>query len=117
MLSSGIADLFMIIILPASILHKSLESYPEIWTTFTPKPYTYYFNKIELILRRNQSDFDYSCYLAGRLSTVIEEEPDESREQSDSESDNETINDRSSAMHVVQVEHHRNFDVFTSVDV
>ena len=38
MISSGISDFFMIILLPASILYKSLENYPEIWTTFTPKP-------------------------------------------------------------------------------
>ena len=78
----------------------------------------FYSSKIELIPERKQSDFDYSSDLAARYPTVIEEEEDESREQTDSESDNETINDRSSVMHVVQV--HRNFDnteVFTSVDV
>ena len=78
----------------------------------------YYSSKIELIPRKKQSDFDYSCDLAARYPTDIEEESDESREQTDSESDNETTNDRSSVMHVVQV--HRNFDstdVFTSVDV
>ena len=56
--------------------------------------------------------------MAARYPTVIEEEPDESREQTDSESDNKTTNYRSSVLHVVKV--HRNFDnidVFTSVDV
>ena len=84
----------------------------------TPTLYIYYSSKVELVPRKKQSDFDYSSDLAARYPTVIEEEPDESREQTDSESDNETTNDRSSVMHVVQV--HRNFDntdVFTSVDV
>ena len=62
MFSSGIADLFMIILLPVSILYKSLENYPEIWTTFTPKPYMYYSTKIEFIPRKKQSDFDYSSW-------------------------------------------------------
>ena len=118
MISSGIADFFMIILLPASILYKSLENYPEIWTTFTPKLYMYYSSKVELVPRKNQSDFDYSSDLAARYPTVIEEESDESREQTDSESDNKTTNYRSSVLHVVKV--HRNFDnidVFTSVDV
>ena len=84
----------------------------------TPKLYIYYSSKVELVPRKKQSDYDYSCDLAARYPTFIEEEEDESREQADSESDNATINDRSSVMHVVQV--HRNFDstdVFTSVYV
>ena len=120
MISSCIADFFMIILLPALILYKSLENYPEIWTTFTSKPYIYYSSKIELIPRRKQSDFDYSCHSADRFVKVIVEESNESSEQSDSAPDNENVHDRSSLMHVVQVEHHRNFestDVFTTVDV
>jgi hypothetical protein len=88
MIRSGIEYFFMIILLPASILYKSLEDYPEIWTTFTPKPYMYYSSKIDLIPRKKQSDFDYCCDLAERLGTVIDES-DESREQTYSESYNE----------------------------
>ena len=57
-LYSVLSDMFLIVILPATVLYKSVEEYPEMWTSFVPKPLKSYSSKINLTPRRSQSDYD-----------------------------------------------------------
>ena len=58
MLSTGLADLVMIILLPVLIVFTTRNSYPEMWTSYVAQPYKYYASAFQLVPRRNQSDFD-----------------------------------------------------------
>ena len=95
----------MIILLPTLILYTTWKTYPEIWSTYLPRPYKYYSSKFELIPRRNQSDFDKKAENGERVHSYIEEESDKNCEGTDSESDEE-VYIRKTNTTVAVMEHH-----------
>ena len=82
LLSTGLADLVMIILLPAVIVFNTRHSYPEIWTSYTPQPYKYYATAFQLVPRRKQTDFDNVGGHTDKEENNFEEAFEDSKQES-----------------------------------